>query len=116
MAREPLASIVAAIAHGRGSRGEDTIPEWTLHRALVLSSLWRGLTRARIGGQLGISAQQVTLLTAEACEAVLRGGAASPEAEAVCARRWQRWCDRGDRTACDRCGGSAPGPVPHPTD
>jgi hypothetical protein len=38
----------------------------------------------------------------EACDAVLRGGLPSHEADAVCTETWQRWCGLRDVAACER--------------
>jgi hypothetical protein len=69
----------------------------------MLTLAARGLPLSRIGGELGMSLSEVNRLVAEGCEAVLRGGLASPDAERVCGRRWRGWCRRrGDTDACTR--------------
>jgi hypothetical protein len=61
------------------------------------------LTRARIGGDLGISSQRITQLAEEACDAILRSDLEVQAATAACAPTWQRWCEgRGDEEACRR--------------
>lgn len=96
-------SIQDAIEHGRGSRGSHGPEAWVQVRARVLGELSRGLTRARIGGSLGISSQRVTQLTEEACDAILRSDLHVQAADAACAPTWQRWCEgRGDEQACRR--------------
>ena len=96
-------SIQDAIEHGRGGRGSRGPEAWAQVRARVLDELCRGLTRARIGGDLGISSQRVTQLTEEACDAILRSDIDVPAADAACAPTWQRWCEgRGDDQACRR--------------
>ena len=96
-------SIQDAIERGRGSRGSRGPETWVQVRARILGELSRGLTRARIGGDLGISSQRVTQLTEEACDAILRSDLDVPAADAVCAPTWQRWCEgRGDAQACGR--------------
>lgn len=96
-------SIQDAIERGRGSRGSRGPEKWVQVRAQVLDELSRGLTRARIGGILGISSQRVTQLTEEACDAILRSDLDVPSADAACAATWQRWCEgRGDNQACLR--------------
>lgn len=94
--------LVAAIAAGRGERGR-TIPEaWIRHRACILTAAQSGLTRARLGGAVGLSEYQATKMLAEGCDAVLRGGLPSPEADRACAERWRLACARGDAAACTR--------------
>lgn len=96
-------SIQEAIERGRGGRGSRGPQAWVQVRARVLDELSRGLTRARIGGDLGISSQRVTQLTEEACDAILRSDIDVPAADAACAPTWQHWCEgRGDAQACGR--------------
>jgi hypothetical protein len=96
-------SLVDAVEQGRHGRGRHGTAEWSRIRALVLQELGRGLTRARVGGMLGLSTQRVTQLREEGCEAALRGGVPSIEAEHACASTWERWCQsRGDEEACKR--------------
>jgi hypothetical protein len=92
----------AAIERGRAGRGGRAGPAWSRLRALVLAYAAQGMLRARIGGILGVSTQRVTQLREEGCDAVLRGGSESPQAEAACADRWRRWCAAGDAAACAR--------------
>jgi hypothetical protein len=102
MDAEPIPSVLTAIEAGRGRRGWGSRQEWSRYRARILSAVHTGLPLVRVAGALGVSAQHLGLLVAEACDAVLRGGAASGEAEAVCGARWQRWCAHGDDAACVR--------------
>jgi hypothetical protein len=96
-------SIQEAIGRGRSGRGRSGPEEWVRVRAQVLQELSRGLTRARIGGTLGVSSQRVTQLAEEACDAVLRGEAEVHAADEACAPTWRRWCEsRGDELACRR--------------
>lgn len=95
------ATMLEAIEQGRAGRGRSG-RRWSESRAFVLASAAQGQMRARIGGTLGLSSQRVTQLREEGCDAVLRGGAASAEAEQVCAPQWRRWCARGDADACAR--------------
>jgi hypothetical protein len=96
-------SLFDAVEQGRHGRGRNGATEWSRVRALVLQELARGLTRARVGGMLGLSSQRVTQLREEGCEAALRGGMPSVEAEHACASTWERWCtSRGDDAACKR--------------
>lgn len=96
-------SLIDAVEQGRHGRGRNGAAEWSRVRAKVLQELGRGLTRARVGGMLGLSSQRVTQLREEGCEAVLRGGADSADAEQACAGAWERWCmARGDEAACKR--------------
>lgn len=99
----PLDPLEEAIDRGRAGRGKNGPSEWNRLRARVLQQIIRGLTRARIGGELGISSQRVTQLTEEACDAVLRSEPSSIGAEQACAPTWERWCEsRGDELACVR--------------
>ena len=100
----PNPSILAAVEAGRGHRGGTKPEAWVRHRARLLTLALSGLTRVRLGGILGVSGGHAATLTAEACDAVLRGGRRSTEAEAACRDLWRRWCDRGDDLACDRVG------------
>lgn len=105
-------SIQDAIEHGRAGRGSRGPETWVQIRARVLNELNRGLTRARIGGTLGISSQRVTQLAEEACDAILRSDIDVQAADAACAPTWQRWCEsRSDELACRRLrtGGVPPG-------
>ena len=96
-------SLADAIELGRGQRGRGGPEGWTRVRAQVLQEISRGLTRARIGGSLGVSSQRVTQLIEEACDAVLRGQAHVRAAEEACLPTWQRWCEgRSDELACKR--------------
>src|SRR5262245_34433940 len=104
MASSPSSvSILEAVEQGRAGRGRHGAQEWSRLRAQVLTYWSRGLTRARIGGMLGLSSQRVTQRREEACDAVLRGGAESQDAAAACEATWKRWCEeRDDREACQR--------------
>jgi hypothetical protein len=103
MATTHNSSLFDAVEQGRHGRGRHGATEWSRVRALVLQELSRGLTRARVGGMLGLSSQRVTQLREEGCEAALRGGVSSVEAEQACFSTWERWCvSRGDEPACKR--------------
>ena len=101
-------SIFASIDQGRGQRGQrgqrgGKDPQaWSRHRAQLLTAASQGLETRQIAGAFGISKVQVRTLVAEACDAVLRGGAASAAADAVCTERWRNWCELGDTEACGR--------------
>ena len=95
-------SILDAIEQGRGERGGKSLEDWSRLHAQVLTAAQRGLRRIRIAGAFGLSEGHVIKLISEACEAVLRGGAASEAADSVCAARWRSWCETGDTDACDR--------------
>jgi hypothetical protein len=84
---DPSPALLAAVEAGRGLRSPHAPQAWSRHRARVLTAMQQGDMRVRIAGALGVSTQQLGLLMAEACDAVLRGGAASEEAEAVCDAR-----------------------------
>jgi hypothetical protein len=99
---DPSPALLAAIEAGRGQRSPQAPQAWSRHRARVLTAVQQGIGRVRIAGQFGVGVGQLRVLIAEACDAVLRGGAASDEADAVCAAQWQRWCDGGDGVACER--------------
>lgn len=104
-------SIEDAIDQGRAGRGRETPDKWVRIRAQVLRELSQGLTRARVGGSMGVSSQRVTQLAEEACDAVLRSGMSARVADEACSATWMRWCEnRGDSLACERL--RAPGPVP----
>lgn len=105
MDTEPLPSILAAIEQGRGNRSGPKAKGWSRYRAQVLSHLASGLAHGRIAGTFGVSVQQLRLLLAEGCDAVVRGGAVSADADAVCAGKWRDWCARGDAAACARLAG-----------
>ena len=95
-------ALVKAIEAGRAGRGHPG-GGWAETRALVLGYMAQGMVRARIGGILGRSTPRITQLREEGCEAVLRGGEASPEADAACGELWRRWCkERADAAACGR--------------
>jgi hypothetical protein len=106
----PSPALLAAIEAGRGQRSPHAPQAWSRHRARVLTAVQQGIGRVRIAGEFGVGVAHLRVLVAEACDAVLRGGAASDEADAVCADQWQRWCDGGDDGACARLqrGGPAP--------
>jgi hypothetical protein len=110
MEYEPAPALLAAIAAGRGQRSPQAPQAWSRHRARVLTAAQQGIGRVRIAGEFGVGVGHLRALIAEACDAVLRGGAASEEADAVCADQWQRWCDGGDDVACVRLqrGGAEP--------
>ena len=95
-------SILAAIDQGRMQRGRTNPQSWSRQRAQVLTAEDQGLTRSRIGGELGLSQRSIVLLATEACDAVLRGGAASEAADRVCTEKWRGWCQNGDTAACSR--------------
>jgi hypothetical protein len=102
MKDEPNPAILAAVEAGRGEQGGTTPAAWVRLRARVLTAAQAGLTRARLGGELGLSEYQATKLLAEGCDAVMRGEQACPEADRACAERWRRACHRGDQAACAR--------------
>jgi hypothetical protein len=96
-------ALLEAVERGRAGRIESRAREWAHVRALVLALTFQGLSRVRIGGSLSLSTQRITQLREEACEAVLRGGAESLEADTVCAATWTRWCEvHGDADAFQR--------------
>jgi hypothetical protein len=102
METDPLPSIVAAIAQGRGRRGWKDPAAWVRFRAQLLSALALGEPLIWLDGVREVSADEITRLTGEACDAVLRGGGESPEADAACAATWRRWCGLRDVAACKR--------------
>lgn len=95
-------SILDAIEQGRGQRGGNNPRAWSRSRAQLLTAASQGVARIRIAGAFGLSPGQVRTLAAEACDAVLRGGAISAAADRVCAERWRSWCELGDTEACER--------------
>ncbi len=118
-------SILAAIERGRAGRGRSVglssalnapaaragAAAWTRVRALVLTWIGEGYPRAVIGDELSVGAERVGQLLAEGCDAVLRGGASSADADRACAPVWQWWCEqRADQVACERLqrGSAAP--------
>jgi hypothetical protein len=102
METDPLPSIVAAIARGRGRRGWKDPAAWIRFRAQLLSALALGHPLVWLKGVRDLPADEVTRLTGEACDAVLRGGGGSPEADAACADTWRRWCRYSHPVACAR--------------
>ena len=90
MDHTPLPSISAAIAYGRGRRGWKDPAPWIRYRAQLLTALAQGLTRAKLAKTLGVDSQSLERLIAESCDAVLRGGMESPEADVACAQTWRR--------------------------
>lgn len=115
---EPLPTVLAAIERGRGRRGSrsPSLPEdwvtadlnrhsggWSWLRAIILTMRSEGWSYKVIAEDLGISHARVGQLASEACDAVMRTPASSPEAEAACQRIWRWWCNqRGDEAACMR--------------
>lgn len=115
---EPLPELLAAIERGRGRRGSrgsrvpaDWVPAdlnrysggWSWLRAIVLTMRSEGWSYQVIAEGLGISRARVGQLASEACDAVMRTPATSPEAEVACQRVWRWWCNqRGDEAACAR--------------
>lgn len=115
---EPLPTVLAAIERGRGRRGSrgPRLPEdwvsadlhrhsggWSWLRAIVLTMRSEGWSNQVIAEDLGISRTRVRQLASEACDAVMRTPATSPEAEAACQPTWRWWCSRrGDEAACAR--------------
>ncbi len=115
---EPLPGVLAAIERGRGRRGsrgprlpEDWVPAdlnqhsggWSWLRAIVLTMRSEGWSYQVIAEALGISRARVGQLASEACDAVVRTPATSPEAEAACQGIWRWWCNqRGDEAVCAR--------------
>jgi hypothetical protein len=102
METDPIPSIVAAIARGRGRRGWKDPAVWIRFRAQLLSALALGHPLVWLDGVRELPADEVTRLTGEACDAVLRGGGDSPEADVVCAPTWRRWCRYSHGAACAR--------------
>jgi hypothetical protein len=102
METDPLPAIVAAIARGRGRRGWKDPATWVRFRAQLLSALALGHPLVWLAGMPDLPADEVTRLTGEACDAVLRGGSDSPEADAACADTWRRWCRYQHPAACAR--------------
>jgi hypothetical protein len=110
-------SILAAIERGRAGRGRSVglrsvldasaprtgAAAWARVRALVLTWVGEGYPRAVIGDELGVGTERVGQLRSEGCDAVLRGGGDSAEADVACAVVWQWWCEqRADQVACER--------------
>jgi hypothetical protein len=119
-------SILAAIEQGRAGRGRSVglrsvldasaprtgAATWTRVRALVLTWLGEGYSRAVVGEELGVGTERVGQLQAEGCDAVLRGGASSADADRACAPVWQWWCEqRTDQVACERLRRGEPAPA-----
>jgi hypothetical protein len=102
MDEPPIPSIQVAVARGRGRRGWKDPVGWIHRRAQILSSLANGHPLVWLDGIREMSADELTRLIGESCDAVLRGGEPSPEADAVCAATWGRWCGLGDIAACER--------------
>ena len=102
MDHTPLPSIAAAIAYGRGRRGWKDPAPWIRYRAQLLTALYEGISQAQLASTLGVDRQSLELLIAESCDAVLRGGMESPEADVACAATWRRWCGPGNPEACRR--------------
>jgi hypothetical protein len=114
----PLPSILEAVERGRGRRGNRgmRVPEawvaadrgvragaWSWMRAVVLTLLGEGWSYQVVADELAVSRRRVGQLCSEACDAVLRTPASSPEAEGACARIWRSWCDRsGEVEVCAR--------------
>ncbi len=111
MDSEPNPAILAAIEAGRGQRGQGNPDTWTRHRAKVLTLAQSGLELGRLGEELEMSERQVDLMLEEACDALLQSGAGSPEADAVCARKWRRRCRIGIAAACARLSRGSRAPV-----
>jgi hypothetical protein len=117
---EPLPSILEVVERGRAGRGKTIstrralierrlqerrarVGVWSHLRAVVLTLESEGQSMRMVGEELGLSPSRVSVMHAEACDAVLRTEPFSDEAEAVCARTWRRWCDQGgDAVACKR--------------
>jgi hypothetical protein len=102
METDPLPSIVAAIARGRGRRGWKDPAAWVRFRAQLLSALALGHPLVWLEGMREFPADEVTRLTGEAGDAVLRGGVDSAEADAACAATWRRRCRYHHPAACER--------------
>ena len=102
MDHTPLPSIAAAVAYGRGRRGWKDPAPWIRYRAQLLTALAEGTSRAHLARDLAVVPQDLERLIAEACDAVLRGGLESPEADVACAQTWRRWCGPGNPEACRR--------------
>jgi hypothetical protein len=100
--REPIVSIHVAIHRGRGRRGWKDPARWTRLRAQLLSALSRDESVRLLDGLHDVSDAERTRLINESCDAVLRGGGESPEADAVCARSRRSWCRYSHVAACER--------------
>lgn len=98
----PLPSIVRAVTRGRGRRGHKDPAGWIGVRAQLLTYLAVGKPLVWLEGVRELPADKRTRMIAEACDAVLRGGLPSHEADAACAETWQRWCRLSDVAACER--------------
>jgi hypothetical protein len=102
METDPIPSIVAAIARGRGRRGWKDPAAWIRLHAQLLTFLSLGQPLVWLDGMRERSAEEQTRLIGEACDAVLRGDLPSHEADAACAETWRRWCGLRDVAACKR--------------
>ena len=90
MDHTPHPSIVAAIAYGRGRRGWKDPAPWIRFRAQLLAALYDGISRTHLARDLGVDSQSLEQLIAESCDAVLRGGMESPEADIARAETCRR--------------------------
>ena len=102
MDEAPLPAILDAVAAGRGRRGWKDPVAWSRLRAQLLTSLFAGHPLIWLAGVRELRSDERVRLISEACDAVLRGGRPSAEADAVCRETWQRWCRLSDRAACER--------------
>jgi hypothetical protein len=102
METDPIPSIRVAIARGRGRRGWKDPAAWVRFRAQLLSALALGHPLVWLEEVRELPAGEITRLTGEACDAVLRGGGESSEADAACADTWRRWCRYHHPAACAR--------------
>jgi hypothetical protein len=102
METDPIPASHVAVHRGRGRRGGKDPVAWVRFRAPLLSALALGHPLVWLAGVQELPAGEVARLTSEACDAVLRGRAESPEADAACAATWRRWCRYHHLAACER--------------
>jgi hypothetical protein len=102
MADDPIPSILAAVYQVRDRRGWKDPEGWTRPRAQLLAFLYLGQPLVWLEGVRELPVDQRTRLIGEACDAVLRSGRSSHEADVVCRELWRRWCRLRDGEACER--------------
>jgi hypothetical protein len=98
----PIPSIVRALTLGRGRRGHKDPAAWVHLRAQLLTYLADGKPLVWLAGVRELPTDRRRRMIAEACDAVLRSGLPSHEADRVCSETWQRWCRLRDVAACER--------------